>query len=195
MYVHCCGHRLNLIVEAAGLDVPGYNIMMALLQEVYNVIGASPKRLEHFQDLKESIDNDQSLVVTSESDDDKSENEITLTRNACHRIQSLSQTRWCCRINAARRVWLYFREIMMTLAAVANDLGCTGKTQSTARGVATQVATFDFIFWLHTIIILLSKTDLLNQAVQKKKETMWEAINFVEATKRSLADMKSDGKC
>ena len=185
MYVHCCGHRLNLIVEAAGLDVPGYNIMMALLQEVYNVIGASPKRVEHFQDLKESIDNDQSLV-TSESDDDKSENEIALTRNACHRIQSLSQTRWCCRINAARRVWLYFREIMMTLAAVANDLGCTGKTQSTARGVATQVATFDFISWLHTIIILLSKTDLLNQAVQKRRKRCGKRLILLRQLKEVL---------
>ena len=45
MYTHCCAHRLNLIVEIIGKDVAEYQSVLGFLQQIYNHISASPKRV------------------------------------------------------------------------------------------------------------------------------------------------------
>ena len=52
MYTHCCAHRLNLIVEIIGKDVAEYQSVLGFLQQIYNLISASPKRVAMFENFQ-----------------------------------------------------------------------------------------------------------------------------------------------
>ena len=48
IYVHCCNHRLNLVVQKIGLDVPEYQSVLGIMRLVYNQLSPSNKRLQWF---------------------------------------------------------------------------------------------------------------------------------------------------
>ena len=54
-YTHCNGHKVNLVTEHVGTDIPGWHQTLGSIQEVYTTIGASSKRtaiFDHFQDKR-----------------------------------------------------------------------------------------------------------------------------------------------
>ena len=48
IYVHCCNHRLNLVVQKIGLEVPEYQSVLGIMRLVYNQLSPSNKRLQWF---------------------------------------------------------------------------------------------------------------------------------------------------
>ena len=48
IYIHCCNHRLNLVVQKIGINVPDYQSVLGVMQLVYNIISPSDKRLLWF---------------------------------------------------------------------------------------------------------------------------------------------------
>jgi hypothetical protein len=52
---------------------------------------------------------------------------------------------------------------------------------------------FDFVFILHLMIELLSKTDILSCALQRKDQDIVEAMHLITDVKDGLLDMRNNG--
>jgi molecular chaperone GrpE (heat shock protein) len=52
---------------------------------------------------------------------------------------------------------------------------------------------FDFVFIMHLMIELLSITDSLSRALQRKDQDIVEAMHLIIGVKESLQDMRENG--
>jgi hypothetical protein len=62
-----------------------------------------------------------------------------------------------------------------------------------ALGLIEKMESFDFVFILYLMIQLLSMTDILSQALQKKDQDIVEAMRLITDVKDSLQDMRENG--
>ena len=62
-----------------------------------------------------------------------------------------------------------------------------------AFGLIGKMETFDFVFILHLMIELLSTTDSLSRALQRKDQDIVEAMHLIMSVKESLQDMRENG--
>ena len=183
MYAHCCAHRLNLIVEIIGKDVSEYQSVLGFLQQIYNLNSASPKRVAMF----ENFQHENHVKPTS-----LSEGGIGKGKNQMQRLKSLSETRWCCRIDAARCCKQHFGAVLKTAHEIKDSPDSTSDQKATALGVVCGVERFSFCFWLDVLIEILSLTDIFNNALQKQRDTLWEAIGLIKATQKKVRELRTD---
>lgn len=54
------------------------------------------------------------------------------------------------------------------------------------------VERFSFCFWLDVLIEILSLTDILNNALQKQRDSLWEAIGLVKAIQKKIRELCTD---
>ncbi|XP_066383478.1 uncharacterized protein [Miscanthus floridulus] len=62
-----------------------------------------------------------------------------------------------------------------------------------ALGLIKKMESFDFVFILHLMIQLLSTTEILSQALQRKDQDIVEAMHLISDVKDSLQDMRENG--
>ena len=62
-----------------------------------------------------------------------------------------------------------------------------------AYGLAGKMGSFNFVFILHLMIELLSTTDTLSCALQRKDQDIVEAMHLIMSVKESLQDMRENG--
>ena len=175
-YTHCCGHRINLVVQSIGVHVTGYQNAHGCLQTVCNIITESNNRLEMFEKLQQ-----QQIDACS----DKPAWRVL-------RLQRLSDTRWNCHIRAAAAVLNTFPCIISLLEHVgAPDQSTKPEKRCEATGALRSIKCFDFIFWLHVIIQILTETNELSESVQQQQDSMWEAIKHVQSCLDQLKAWRS----
>ena len=62
-----------------------------------------------------------------------------------------------------------------------------------AFGLIGKMETFDFVFILHLVIELLSITDNLSRALQRKDQDIVEAMHLIMGVKERLQDTRDNG--
>eukprot|EP00731_Ephydatia_muelleri_P004759 Em0002g935a len=124
--------------------------------------------------------------------DNANEGGIGKGKNQMQRLKSLSETRWCCRIDAARCCKQHFGAVLKTAHEIKDSSDSTSDQKATALGVVCGVERFSFCFWLDVLIEILFLTDILNNALQKQRDTLWEAIGLVKATQKKVRELRID---
>jgi hypothetical protein len=62
-----------------------------------------------------------------------------------------------------------------------------------SKGVLDGIQTFDFVFMMHLMKIILSITNELNVALQRKDQDIVNDVSFLGTTKRRLQEMRDTG--
>jgi len=62
-----------------------------------------------------------------------------------------------------------------------------------AFGLIVKMETFDFVFIMHLMIELLSITDNLSRALQRKDQDIVEAMHLIMGVKERLQDTRDNG--
>ena len=62
-----------------------------------------------------------------------------------------------------------------------------------AAGLVKKMETFEFVFILHFLMNLLSITNELSKALQRKDQDIVEAMNLIMDVKERLQDMRDNG--
>ena len=62
-----------------------------------------------------------------------------------------------------------------------------------AKGVLDGIQTFDFVFMLHLMKVILGITNDLNLALQRKDQDIVNVVSFLGTTKRRLQGMRNEG--
>ncbi|EOA28748.1 hypothetical protein CARUB_v10024979mg [Capsella rubella] len=84
------------------------------------------------------------------------------------------------------------REIQRVLDYV-EDEGIENVQRSQANGLLKYVHTFDYVFYLHLMLLLLGLTKNFSMALQRKDQNIINAISLVESTKQELQKLRDSG--
>ncbi|XP_019059728.1 PREDICTED: zinc finger MYM-type protein 1-like [Tarenaya hassleriana] len=182
-YVHCFAHQLQLVVVAVAkelFDVGNFFDMISLL---LSVVGGSCKRKDMIREshrikVNEEINNGEISTGTGLNQD------ITLQRPG--------NTRWGSHYKTLLRLVELFSSIIEVLEYVENDGTDTVKRRQ-AYGLLKYFHTFDFVFYLQLMLLILGLTDNLSMALQRKDQDILNAISLVKSTKRQLQQQRDAG--
>ncbi|GJS31684.1 zinc finger MYM-type protein 1-like protein [Tanacetum coccineum] len=179
-YVHYFAHRLQLAFSKEVIPVHQF---FTKLTSVVNVICASSKRHDELQKAK-SIEI-QHLLELGEIKTGKGANQIGTLRRA-------GDTRWGSHFNSVCSLFRMFNPTRSVLESIIEDGSCASQ-RGEADAAYTYLKSFEFIFILHLMKEVMGRTDILNQALQKKKQDIGNAVELVSATKKSLNEFRNNG--
>jgi hypothetical protein len=101
-------------------------------------------------------------------------------------------TRWGSHLKTLLHILVMWEAIIDVLEIVKKD-SIKPTNNGGAFGLIGKMESFDFVFILHLMIQLLSMTDILSQALQRKDQDIVEAMHLITDVKDSLQDMRENG--
>ncbi|XP_048611491.1 zinc finger MYM-type protein 1-like [Brassica napus] len=182
-YVHCFAHQLQLVVVAVAkkhFDIADFFDMISTL---LNVVGASCKRQDKFreiqrEELEKQISSGEVKTGTGQNQ------ERSLPRPA--------NTRWGSHHKTLLRLEELFSTTIKVLEYVQEE-GMDDLQKRQACGLLKYFHTFDCVFYLHLMLLILGLTANLSLALQEKDQNILNAMSLVESTKRELQKLRDDG--
>ncbi|CAD6337319.1 unnamed protein product [Miscanthus lutarioriparius] len=182
-YVHCFAHQLQLVVVTVSTSSADIADFFNYVPLIVNNVGASCMRKDallakHHDVLLEKIENGEIMTGSGLNQ------ESSLVRPG--------DTRWGSHLKTLLRILVMWEAIIDVLEIVTKDSikpTCNGG----ALGLIGKMESFDFVFILHLMIELLSMTDILSRALQRKDQDIVEAMHLITDVKDGLRDMRNNG--
>ncbi|KAL9661194.1 hypothetical protein QQ045_026016 [Rhodiola kirilowii] len=179
-YVHCFAHQLQLVVVAISkkhFEVGDFFDKLSLL---LNVVGASCKRRDMIRDkyqeqLKEAIGNCEIRTGSG--------------LNQEHTLQRPGNTRRGSHYRTLLRLIELFPIVSKVLEYIEED-GSDSMKRCQANGLLRYFQSFDFVFYLQLMLLILGLTESLSMALQRKDQDILNAMSMVTSTKRQLQTIR-----
>jgi hypothetical protein len=182
-YVHCFAHRLNLVIVAVASEVDSLAKFFYFVQQIFTICGASCKRSDALRTSRaEAVEK---ALISGELSSGKGLNQQMS-------LGSISATRWNCRISALQSITVMFQSICYVLKMVAEEGTDSGKRVE-ADMTLQAVLSFEFAFGLILMTEVLTITNALSTALQRKDQDFVNACGLVSATKNELEQLRSGG--
>ncbi|KAF8095654.1 hypothetical protein N665_0327s0010 [Sinapis alba] len=182
-YVHCFAHQLQLVVIAVAQKHFGVGDFFDKIAVLLNVVGASCKR-------KDMVREDYRNKVEEKTK--KGEIKTGKGLNQEISFQRPGKTRWGSHYKTLLRLVDLFASITKVLEYVEID-GSDGIKRRQANGLLKYFHTFDFVFYLQLMLLLLGITNSLSKALQRKDQDILNAMSLVKSTKQQLYKIRDDG--
>ena len=168
LYVHCMGHRLNLVLVKAATNIVQVKCFFGVLEKLCSFFTASPRRISQLRTAQE---------------------------NAGKRHETpkaLSDTRWASRANAVEHTrdnYECYTEALKQLIE-NNELDANGLAE--AQGLLDKLNKFEFfvmlLFWFDILIITKAATD----KVQGPFLNIGVSSHLIRACINQLSEMRSN---
>ena len=166
IYVHCYGHILNLITKDCISEVLVLRNTLGTIQALYCFLEASPKRHAIF--MKHG-DSSSDFVRT---------------------LKSCSKTRWTAHEAARKAVEAELLTIVKSLNEISFDTD--SKTSTEATSLLRSVCSFDFLFGMSVLKLILPHTSHLSTAVQSVDMDVLRVKENAELTIKTLESCRTD---
>lgn len=164
-YVHCYGHRLNLVLINVAKHVPQAAEFFSLLEQLY--IFAS-----------NSVVHEKFLSIQREM----------FPKEQVRELQHLSDTRWWCRATSCENALLRLECIIRLLKETSAD--DTGARAISARGILAQIDA-EFVYLLQFFSEILGKVHKVSQQLQDKQSDLGKAAKLISSLRENLAEMRN----
>ena len=148
-----------------------------------NVVGASCKR-------KDMVLEDHRKKVEEKTKKGEIKTEKGLNQEIS--FQRPGKTRWGFHYKTLLRLVDLFAYIIKVLEYVEID-GSDGIKRRQANSLLKYFHTFDFVFYLQLMLLLLGITNNLSKALQRKDQDILNAMSLVKSTKQQLYKIRDDG--
>ena len=166
-YIPCQGHRSNTINEHACKASPIVSELFDTLQATYAFFAGSTKRYASLHDQLENVEN-------------------------ALRLRNLSLTRWTARAESLQAMWISYEAVMDVLEQISTTDSVDAKGKAAATGLLAKVLRVDFVVSLMFMRIILWKTKVLTESLQKEDLNIVDAIEVLNGTIKSLQDIRND---
>ncbi|AEE77585.1 General transcription factor 2-related zinc finger protein [Arabidopsis thaliana] len=182
-YIHCFAHQLQLVVVAVAKKHFEIGDFFDMISVLINVVGASCKRKDRVRDefrkkLEERIN--QGEIKTGKGLNQKLS------------LQRPGNTRWGTHYTTLLRLVDLFSVIIKVLEWIEDD-GTDSTKRRQANGLLKYFNTFDFVFYLQLMLLILGLTNSLSVALQRKDQDILNAMSLVKSTKQQLFKLRDDG--
>ena len=181
-YVHCFAHQLQLALVAVAKNNIDIASFFATANSVVNHVGASCKRRDLLrQQLQEE------LVIAFEND-------CLITGRGLNQETSLKRagdTRWNSHYGTLISIISMFSSVVHVLQMVIDDN--PNESAGEANTLMRVILTFEFVFHLFLMKVILGLTNDLSQALQRKDQEIVNAMALVKSCKEKLYWMRNNG--
>ena len=167
IYVHCHAHCLNLALVDCVRNVQEASEFFALM-ELFYVFTSSTKA--HMLYIKKQTE----LHPGKQT----------------RQLQRLSDTRWACRYFAVEVICCTFDSVLATIEDISNGVDKSREVE--ARGILNQIQCFKYLLLLVIFYRILSFTKALSDQLQSISNDMARAADLVQATIKTLTDIRND---
>ncbi|CAN6581440.1 unnamed protein product [Malus baccata var. baccata] len=181
-YVHCFAHQLQLALVAVAkknIDIASF---FATANSVVNHVGASCKRRDL---LREQLQEE--LVIAFEND-------CLITGRCLNQETSLKRagdTRWNSHYGTLISIISMFSFVVHVLQMVIDDN--PNENAGGANKLMRDICTFEFVFHIFLMKVILGLTNDLSQALQRKDQEIVNAMALVKSCKEKLHWMRNNG--
>lgn len=181
-YVHCFAHQLQLVVVAVSKCNPYVSDFFDHLSRIVNLVGASCKRKDmlrqrqHELTLKRLEDGD---IVSGKGKNQ----ETSLTRPG--------DTRWGSHHRTILRLFLMWPSVVEVLGDILED-AINQELKGIAQGLLKKMETFEFVFMLNLMKVILAITNDLSEALQQKTQNIINAMTMVRGMKIKLQLLREE---
>ncbi|CAL1382451.1 unnamed protein product [Linum trigynum] len=179
-YVHCMAHRLQLSLVAAAKEVYWVHEFFRNLSFIVTAVTGSCKRqdqLEAAEAAKIALQ-----LAAGEIETGKGANQVSTLQRPC-------DTRWSSHLISISNLIKLYGSTCKVLEKIMND-GCSANAKWDATSALERMKSFNFIFILFLMKEILSTTDMLSQALQRKFQDIFNAMILVESTKKLLNEFR-----
>ncbi|GMI80090.1 hypothetical protein like AT1G19260 [Hibiscus trionum] len=181
-YIHCLAHRLQLTLVAASKEVIPVAQFFSYLTIIINLIMSSCKRQDQLRDAQASYIAD--MIAIEELETGKRKNQIGT-------LQRAGDTRWGSHLTSLCSLLKMFDATCSVLENIISDGNLTQRSE--ADSVYDVMTSFEFVFILHLMIDLLSITNDLSQALQRKSQDILNALCLVSSAKKLIQRFREEG--
>ena len=182
-YVHCFAHQLQLVVVAVAQKHFGVVDFFDKLAVLLNVVGASCKR-------KDMVREDHLKRIEERTK--KGEMKTGKGLNQEVSFQRPGKTRWGSHYKTLLRLVDLFPSIITVLEYVEKD-GSDAIKRRQANGLLNYFYTFEYVFYLQLMLLILGITNSLSKALQRKDLDILNAMSLVKSTKQQLNKLRENG--
>ncbi|CAN6565048.1 unnamed protein product [Malus baccata var. baccata] len=180
-YVHCFAHQLQLALVAVAKGIEGVAIFFNNASILVNTIGSSCKRRDTFREKQ--LEQIKKALDIGDLETGRGLNqEISLMRTC--------DTRWNSHYGTIVSIIVMFEAVVEVLEWIKDD------TKQENFGEVSKlfhdIQTFDFVFHLFFMRLVLGITNELSQALQKKDQDIVNAMALVEVCKQRLQSLRDD---
>lgn len=166
LFVHCLAHSINLCLQDCAKLCKSVKDALGLVNEVYNLINASPKRLAIYNELRKGSGPDASS------------------------LRPLCPTRWTVRTGAIAAIVNNYSLILQTLEEIAEE--SSGSIASKASGLICLMEKFSTYFGLKLAHLGFVATEQLATTLQAKDVNAQLCMKAVCATKAFLQRQRDE---
>ncbi|XBH71705.1 uncharacterized protein [Aegilops tauschii subsp. strangulata] len=182
-YVHYFAHQLQLVVVNVAQCSPAIADFFNYIPLIVTQVRSSCKRKDallakHQDELLDLMENGK---ISSGTWLDQ---ESSITRPG--------DTRWGSHLRTLLRIFTMWNAVVDVLGIVVVDAR-EHTCQGGASGLLIKMECFEFVFIMFFSINLLSTTNYLSQALQRKNQNVVEAMHLILDVKESLQDMRDNG--
>ncbi|XP_064083087.1 uncharacterized protein LOC135199099 [Macrobrachium nipponense] len=164
-YVHCCGHKLNLVLTSVAKNVPQASEFFSLLEEVY-IFASNAVVHEKFLSIQREMFPEEHI----------------------REFQHLSDTRWWCQATSCDDALLRLECIIRLLKETSAD--DTGARAVSARGLLAQMDP-EFVCLLQFFSEILGKINKVSHWLQDKQADLGKAAKLISCLREDLADVRN----
>ncbi|XP_070665151.1 uncharacterized protein [Malus domestica] len=181
-YVHCFAHQLQLALVAVAKNNIDIASFFSTANNVVNHVGASCKRRDSLRgQLQEE------LVIAFEND-------CLIMGRGLNQETSLKRagdTRWNSHYGTLISIISMFSSVVHVLQMVIDDN--PNESAGEANTLMRVILTFEFVFHLFLMKVILGLTNDLSQALQRKDQEIVNAMALVKSCKEKLYWMRNNG--
>ena len=164
-YVHCYGHRLNLVLINSVKHIPGAADFFSLLENLY-VFVSNPAVHKRFVGIQQEM----------------------FPNEKVRELQHLSDTRWWCRATSCENALLRLEAIIKLLEETsANDVGARAIS---ARGLHSQIDA-EFVHLLRFFSDILEKVNKVSKQLQDQQTDLGKAAQLISSLREDLVDIRN----
>nr|CAD39903.2 OSJNBa0065B15.7 [Oryza sativa Japonica Group] len=181
-YVHCFAHQLQLVlvdIVRKHKDVSDFFTKISIL---LNVVGGSSKRRDLIRDINVK---EMSKALGS----GQLQTGTRLNQEQC--LQRPGDTRWSSHYKTLKSLVGMFATIVKVLEIVEKDKN-DWKIRDQGSNLLEYFQSFDFVFYLHLMLTILTITNSLSLALQRKDQDIVNAMKCVKSTRLNLDELRRE---
>jgi hypothetical protein len=182
-YVHRFAHQLQLVVVAVVRKHTPVSNFFSWISTLLNVVGGSAKKKDMIRDFNLE-------EVMKALDSGSLKTGTILNQEKC--LQRPGDTYWSSHHKSLQSLVHLFPTIVKVLRVVEKDDNDASHREQ-AWGLLVYFQSFAFVFYLHLMLTILSITNTLSVALQRKDQDIVNDIDCVKATRSHLNGLRRDG--
>ena len=168
-YIPCQGHRSNTFNEHCCKESAIITSMYNVLEDIYVFFRQSTKRNKAIENATQGIEN----VLN---------------------FRNLSKTRWVYCSESIDAVWRNYEQIPKAIDEVVTADGVEPKVKAKGNGIKTKLLSFDFLFGLMFVRLIMKKTKVLTKQLQEEELNILDALLLIDATMENLKNVRGEDR-